>query len=154
MLICLHLYRYIVDLKGVSMPKFLKLAVSTAAIIALSGCATMKNGIYDKVEIVSNVDAAHCKIYRDGEGFLKSVSTPDARYISRSEKSITVTCKKRGFEDVSVTVSPSEGDPETDGVVNVETRNNIFNFGVGFIIDKGTSAFYHYPEVIEVNFKK
>ena len=44
--------------------------------IALSGCGTMRSGTYDKVTIVSNIEGAHCKLYRDGEGYLKAITTP------------------------------------------------------------------------------
>lgn len=127
------------------MSKFLKLAVTLVTLTTLASCATIKNGPYDKVEIVSNVEAAYCKIYRDGEGFLKSVSTPGAKYIKRSEKPITITCEKRGFEDVTISVSPTN---------SPDTVANATNLGLGLIYDLTNAALYHYPEVIEVNFKK
>lgn len=123
------------------MSNFIKLATVAISIVALSSCSTLKHGQYDKVEIVSNVDAAHCRIYREGEGMLKAVSTPDARYIKRSDKPITVVCEKSGYQTTSVTVAP-----ELVG----EAETNLANLGVGMFIDTITSAEYHYPDTINV----
>ena len=76
-----------------------------AAALAVSGCSTILRGTHEKVEIVSD-PPAFCKIYRESEGYLKSVAAPGAVYIPRSADPIRVVCEKDGYDTASVIASP------------------------------------------------
>ena len=116
--------------------------------IALSGCGTMRSGTYDKVTIVSNIEGAHCKLYRDGEGYLKAITTPGAKYIRRSDKPLSIVCSKSGLRNVKMEVTP-----ERPGTTST-TVGNASVLGTGIVLDNINKAEYHLPEVIEVNFIK
>ncbi|MBE8158884.1 MAG: hypothetical protein HAW59_05785, partial [Betaproteobacteria bacterium] len=73
-----------------------------AAVLAVSGCATITRGTHEKVEIASDPAGALCRIYRHSSGYLKSVATPGAVYIPRSEEPIEIVCSKNGYESGAI----------------------------------------------------
>lgn len=127
------------------MPKLYKLMIVAVAAGALSGCASISQGAYQKIEISSNPENALCKIYRDGQGYLKSVATPGETYIRRDSGALTVTCSKAGFKTASVT----EG--------TEQSGDNIGNFatlGTGFLFDLGNQSQFNVPDSIHVNLSR
>ena len=114
----------------------------------ISGCATMHKGAYQKIEIVSTPAGAHCKMYREGQGFLKAISTPGEKYIQRSDKPLTIVCSKEGFETTTLTESAWAEENQQGSV------NNIANLGFGFLIDESNKARYGVSDRFEIKLKK
>ena len=126
------------------MPKTIKFLLMSATAVALSGCATIKNGAYEKISVTSNPENALCRIYREGQGYLKAVASPGETYVMRDNEALTVTCSKAGYQTTSVVIG-SEQKEEGAGLLN------FVNFGAGFLADQGNHANKYLPDVIHVD---
>ena len=138
-----------------------------AAMLGTSGCATILRGTHEKVSVESTPEQALCRIYRQSEGFLKSVVTPGAVYIARSYEPIQIKCQKSGYETTSITAA---------AILNSDIPGNIAAFPVsssvgssiiapagivsavplaaGVFIDAANAAHANLPEVIKVELKR
>ena len=125
------------------MPNISKLLTLAAAAAALSGCASMMHGPYEKLSISSSPEKALCKIYRKGHGYIKAVATPGETYIMRDEKPITVTCSKKGYKTTSVVT-------ETERAESQDNVGNAVNFGIGFFVDKANHMQDRLPDNIHI----
>ena len=121
-----------------------------AAAFAASGCSTILRGTHEKVEIVSAPPQALCRIYREGEGYLKAVATPGAVYIPRGAEPIKVVCKKDGYKTASVVASPAKTSDIVGNAAGVAAGSGVVLIG-GAFIDGATGANQDLPDVISVN---
>lgn len=76
----------------------MRFGILAAALLALSGCATITEGSTQLLSIDSDPQGARCELFRDGVA-IGSSTTPGAMTIGKSKKDISVTCKKPGYED-------------------------------------------------------
>ena len=120
--------------------------LAVVGMVVLSGCASLKNGAYEKVEIVSNPAGAYCEIYREGQGLLKAIATPGAKYIKRGKEPVQIVCSKKGYETVAVEIAPTKD--------KIAVGNMIANVGVGLIVDSASGAIYELPDKIELSLKR
>src|ERR1700733_1157840 len=118
-------------------------AIATVAALggALSGCASIVEGTTQSVAVTSTPeDGAKCTLV-NSEGTWY-VSTPGNAQVHKTKNDLYVTCKKDGFKDASLTVSPH---------FNGATLGNVIAGGViGIGIDAATGANFNYPESISV----
>lgn len=128
------------------MPKITKLLMLSAAIVGLSGCASMLHGTYEKIAISSSPEQSLCKIYREGHGYVKSVATPGETYIMRDSAPITITCSKSGYQTTSVVVATARG--EQDNIANVVT------LGTGFFVDVANATQDQLPDEVHIQLSK
>lgn len=128
--------------------KTLTLTIAGTAALALSGCGTMLTGAYEKVEIVTTPPGAYCKIYREGQGFLKSVATPGAKYIQRGRKPITIVCSKDGYKTATVVDEPTTI-KDDQGLIT-----NFASAGATFLIDISNDAHYETAGLYEIRMEK
>ncbi len=120
-------------------------AAAGAAALATSGCLSALHGTHQKLEIVTVPEGALCRIYRGDEGFVKSVATPGAKYLHRSDDPVRIECSKAGYETARVEV-PSA--PRGEIVVNAAT------VGGGLLLDLASGAPYDLPDTIAIELKK
>ena len=128
------------------------------AAFAASGCSTVLRGTHEKVEIVSDPPQALCRIYRESEGYLKSVATPGAVYVPRSADPIRVVCKKDGYKTASVIASPVTTSDIVGNAAGVASAGAAAaGAGVmvgGAFIDGASGANNDLPDVISVSLQK
>lgn len=142
------------------MNKMSKKSLIGAGILAMalvaSGCSTVLRGTHEKVKIVSTPESAHCSIYRDSTGYLKSVATPGAVYIPRSNEAIRVVCKKDGYKTASIVASPIDGDLGAGNAVGAASSSFAGAAGIigGFAVDAFNSATTDYPDTISVEMEE
>lgn len=125
-----------------------KIAFIGAALLGLSSCASYQHGAYKKITVTTAPEAALCKIYREDEGFIKSIATPGSKYIRRNAAPIEIVCSKDGYKTKSVSISSS---PTTDEQDTSFVGNALFT-GVapGFLADTISGAKYDLPDKIEI----
>lgn len=126
----------------------IQLTLAGAAVVALGGCSTMFTGAYEKVEIVTSPPGAYCKIYREGQGFLKSIATPGEKYIMRDRRTLTITCSKKGYKTATITDEPGPMPNDQGSVVNFMTA------GAGFLVDISNDAHYQTAGLYEINLER
>lgn len=129
------------------MLKLSKILTLAAAVTAVSGCASIMHGPYEKVAVTSSPEKAFCKIYREGHGYVKGVSTPGETYIMRDEGAVTITCSKAGYQTTSV-VTPTHRAEDQDNVVNVVT------LGAGLLVDLANNTQDRLPDTIHIDLPK
>lgn len=125
------------------MHKATKLAALCAAAVTLSGCASLMHGPYEKITVTSTPERALCKIYREGQGYVKSVATPDSVYLMRDHNPITVKCAKAGYRTTSIEVGTARA--EQDNIGNIST------YGAGFVVDLANSTQDRLPDTVHVD---
>lgn len=125
--------------------KAILFSVTAAAALAASGCSSIQHGTYEKIEIVSEPAGAWCKIYREGDGFLKSITTPGERYIKRSTSPLQIVCSKDGYKTMTVTHAPEF---HNDNIGNVST------IGLGQLFDSANAGNYEQPERFEITLER
>ena len=116
-------------------------AVSAAALLLLTGCASIVKGSSQSILITTPpADGANC-VLSSKEGNWTLVS-PGAVTVSKSKENITVTCKKDGFQDAVASI-PSNFEGWTVG-------NLVFGGLIGLGVDAATGAINDYPDAFQV----
>jgi hypothetical protein len=115
----------------------LKAIAALAALgTALSGCATIIEGTTQSVAVATQPEiGAHCALANsEGTWYL---DTPGNAIVHKTKNDLTITCKKDGFQDASLTVSPH---------FNGATVGNVLAGGlIGVGVDAATGANFTYP---------
>ena len=116
-------------------------AVSTAALILLTGCASIVKGSSQSILITTPpTEGANC-VLASKEGNW-TVMSPGAVTVDKSKENITVTCKKDGYQD-GVASIPSNFQGWTVG-------NILFGGLIGVGVDAATGAINEYPGAFQV----
>ncbi len=126
-----------------------------AALLAASGCSTVLHGTHEKIEIVSTPERALCRLYRENSGYLKSVVTPGAVYIPRSDAPLKIVCSKNGFQTATVSALATTAHGDIAGNSGLIPQGAA-GLGVGvfsLVTDVANSANYELPDTISVNLK-
>ncbi len=121
--------------------KFYAFAATAALGIALSGCATIVDGVHQSVSVTTTpVEGAKCTLTNsEGTWYLTSPGSVD---VHKTKNDLTVSCAKDGFETGSqVAVSKFGG----------ATFGNIVAGGlIGAGVDAASGANYYYDSPITV----
>ena len=117
-------------------------AAALAALVGLSGCASIITGTSQSIAISTpNASAASC-VLSNSEGTW-SVTTPAVTHVEKSRKDIHVNCSKQGYQD-AVAMIPSEFQPWTLG-------NILIGGLIGVGVDAATGAMNEYPDNFAVS---
>jgi hypothetical protein len=116
-------------------------AVSAAALVLLTGCASIVKGTSQSILITTPPTTGADCVLTSKEGNWTVVS-PGPVTVSRSKENITVTCKKSGFQD-GVASIPSNFEGWTVG-------NLVFGGLIGVGVDAATGAINDYPDAFQV----
>jgi hypothetical protein len=76
-------------------------AIGSAAIIYLSGCATVFEGTSQEITVVTNPSGALCVFQRQGFEVGRVAETPGTANIRKSKYDITIKCNKPGFQEAT-----------------------------------------------------
>lgn len=92
----------------------MKHLVLPAALLALSGCATVAHGIVEPVTITSNAPDATCSIMQNGEEIAAPTAVPHTFQLRRRDGNLLVTCTAPGYKTEHVALITGK-DPYTAG---------------------------------------
>lgn len=106
----------------------------------LAGCATLVSGTTQTIGVNTDPEGADCQFTREGVPVGRVNPTPGTIQIGKDYGSISVLCRKEGFED-------------TAGAIGSEfqamTLGNILLGGIiGVAVDAASGAMTKYPEVV------
>ncbi|MBV8169077.1 MAG: hypothetical protein JO021_19945 [Alphaproteobacteria bacterium] len=110
-----------------------------ALAVALSGCASLINKMYDDVSLNSDPSGAECRVERMGQPVAQLKSTPGIVRIPRDSHPVDIFCWKDG-ETGARTVAPSF-DPWA-----------FANLPVAYVFDSITDGDAELPQAILVRF--
>ena len=113
----------------------MKAYLPLAALILVSGCASIISGTTQEVAVNSSPDGATCDITRQGVR-LQQVVTPASAMVQRTNRDLLVSCTKPGYQAATAT-DPSGVEPWVFG--------NLLAGGViGLVVDLSTGAVNKY----------
>jgi hypothetical protein len=119
----------------------------TSAILVLlplllvsGGCATITTGGSQTIGVMTEPEGADCTFARDGIVIARVNPTPGAVLVGKGSGSITVLCRKDGYQDTAGATA-SEFQPVTLG-------NIILGGLIGVVVDAGSGAMMKYPESV------
>ena len=108
--------------------------------IAVSGCATITSGGFQTIDIRTEPEGADCRFSRDGNAVARVSPTPGPILVGKSAGSISVLCRKNGYEDTTGTIG-SGFQPMTLG-------NILLGGIIGVVVDASTGAMTKYPDAV------
>jgi hypothetical protein len=109
-----------------------------AALIALSGCASITTGTSQEIVISTTPEGAKCVLIRQSASIGEVASTPGTVKVSKDSHGITVTCTKDGYQSGGQFLAA-----EFEG----STLGNILIGGlIGATIDAADGADNRYPD--------
>lgn len=122
--------------------------LAVSAIFALSGCASLFQGTHEKLTVRTSPAGALCNVYREDEGLLKVILTPGAAYIRRDRDPVTVVCKKDGYVESSIRLTPNR-----DILGGADGTAEPFA-NLGFPLDVANSAIFDLPDEAQIILRK
>ena len=117
------------------------LAVAVAASVT-SGCASIVKGTTQSVTVATEPSGATCILSRDGQQVAVINPTPGTVTVDKARGTISVGCKKIGFQD-SAGALASSFQAMTFG-------NIIFGGLIGVAVDAATGAINEYPPMVTI----
>lgn len=115
------------------------LVLLSFAIIAV-GCATIATGGFQTISVRTEPEGADCRFSRDGNVVARVNPTPGAILVGKASGSISVLCRKDGYQDTSGT---------TNSDFQAMTLGNILLGGlIGVVVDASSGAMMKYPEAV------
>lgn len=112
----------------------------------LGGCASVISGDVHEINLQSEPPRASCEVARSGN-VIANVVTPATLTLKRSDVSLSIACKKNGYQD-AVTVVDAEENPDV-------AMNWIAGFGlISYLADVQSGAAYQYPPIIKITLWK
>ena len=111
---------------------------SVCALVLMTGCATIVKGTTQNVAIETpGVEGAECELSSPGIG-TKTVVTPATLELEKSQHNVSVTCRKRCYQDgVGVIASYTEG---------MAAGNVVIGGVIGLGVDAATGAMNKYAD--------
>lgn len=119
-----------------------KILVVSSFITLLSGCATIVNGRYQNVTMVTQPQGATCVLHNN-KGTWVVKSTPGTVNVHRSLEDLHISCHLPGYQTGVMTV-PSHAKKMLAG-------NILFGGVVGAAIDSGDGSGFSYPNQLTMN---
>lgn len=118
----------------------LSLAGLLIVLIMASGCATVVKGSKQSIGVQTDPEGASCELVREGQVIGSVSPTPGEVEVEKDKDNIEVTCKKKGFNPASDSISSS---------FQQWTLGNLLIGGIiGVAIDAGSGAAMQYPPAI------
>ncbi len=114
--------------------------VQLLILLITAGCATLTTGGFQSISIKTDPEGADCRFSRGGNVVARVNPTPGPILIGKDSGSISVLCRKDGYQDTAGTVG-SEFQPMTFG-------NIILGGLVGVVIDASSGAMTKYPDAV------
>ena len=112
--------------------------LSVCALVLMTGCATIVKGTTQNVAIETpGVEGAECELSSPDIG-TKTVVTPATLELEKSQHNVSVTCRKRCYQDgVGVIASYTEG---------MAAGNVVIGGVIGLGVDAATGAMNKYAD--------
>lgn len=118
----------------------LSLAGLLIVLAMASGCATVVKGSKQSIGIQTDPEGASCELVREGQVIGSVSPTPGEVEVEKDKDNIEVTCKKKGFNPASDSISSS---------FQQWTLGNLLIGGIiGIAIDAGSGAAMQYPPAV------
>ena len=109
----------------------MKTYLPLAALLLVSGCASIISGTTQEVAVNSSPDGATCDITRQGVR-VQQVVTPASTIVERTKHDLLISCRKPGYQEATAT-DPSGVEPWLFG-------NLLAGGVVGLVVDLSTGA--------------
>jgi hypothetical protein len=109
-------------------------------LVMASGCATIVKGSKQSVGIQTDPEGASCEFVREGQVIGSVSPTPGSVEVEKDKDNIEVTCKKKGFNPASDSISSS--------FQNWTLGNILIGGIIGAAIDAGSGAAMQYPPIV------
>ncbi len=120
-----------------------KIIVTTATVLALSGCSTITTGTQQSIFIdTPKVTGATCHLTDSKDGKWDLLATPGSVSVLKGDGPMNIVCTKEGFENGITSIDET--------LVGATLGNILIGGGVGFLIDAASGAAQEYPEKITV----
>ena len=116
--------------------------VLVPALALLGACATIVEGTYQTVTVVTDPPGAMCTLTRDGATVGVVNPTPASVVLDKSGDNVSVVCTKEAHEDGAATLNSS--------FQGMTFGNLIFGGLIGVAIDAGSGAMHEYPASVTV----
>jgi hypothetical protein len=122
------------------MPNSIRIGLALAAAALGTGCATIVSGTTQTIGVNTVPDGADCQFTRDNVLIARVNPTPGTMNIGKASGSISVLCRKSGYEDTAGAIGSQ---------FQAATLGNILLGGViGVVVDAASGAMMKYPEAV------
>ena len=126
--------------------KRISVFIAILPIIVLTGCASIVNGVDQKVSVTTPPAKDSNCLLKNSKGVWHVRHTPGSVVVHRAYGKLTVTCDKNGYiEAVKIVKSHTKA---------MAFGNIIFGGLIGAGVDVGTGAAYNYPDKITVPMRR
>ena len=125
----------------------IKLAALGAAVVALSGCATIIEGTSQEIMVVTNPPGATCVLEREGQAIASISSTPSAALIKKTKHDIMIRCNRPGFEEA---VFLDHSGLASGSVAGNVAADLLLTGGLSSIIDSASGADNKYDSPVNI----
>ncbi len=115
-------------------------SATTAALslLCLTGCATMSEGINQKITVTTDPPRAACMMKRAGEVIMR-FNTPDTVRVRKSKEDIAISCSKPGYDET--TIINKSGTAKDTGA-------NVDSLYLGWAFDSILGSDNHYTDSV------
>lgn len=134
------------------MQKFIKLQAIKQILAAytlsclLTGCASIVSGTSQKIMVETPPTTQATCSFKNDQGVWFLTSTPGSVIVHRSNASLLVNCKKKGYRESQQSIHSI--------AKNLVAGNLLFGGIVGTVVDMQDGAAFEYPSQIRVPMKK
>ena len=119
-----------------------KLAVVSAAALALSGCATIIKGPSQDILVNTNPAGASCVLNREGAKIAQVDPTPGTVKVDKTKYDITLVCDKAGYQESTYIVH--------SGIEGATFGNIALGGLIGWGVDSATGSDNHYDSPVNL----
>lgn len=120
--------------------------VALAALLMLSGCATVFEGTSQDISVVTNPTGASCVVERQGSVIARVEATPQTISVPKRKYDLLFRCNKPGFQEA--TYLNHSGTTATIAA-NV-AADLILTAGLSSIVDSSTGADNKYDSAVNI----
>jgi uncharacterized protein YceK len=126
--------------------KMTGIAAVAALGVALSGCASVFEGLHQDINVATTPPGAHCDFFRHGEKIAEVASTPGTANVRKLKYDIMIKCHKDGYE---------EADYNNHSGVSAAIAGNvaadlILTAGLSSVVDSADGADNKYDTVVNI----
>ncbi len=120
----------------------MKLILTTALLIAITGCSSIIEGTSQQITINTTPDNADCTLKRQEEILGHVNPTPGSILIKKTKYDIMVTCKKPGYQNATFL--------NHSGAAGATVGNVLLGGGIGWAIDSAAGADNKYDTPLNI----
>ena len=113
-----------------------------AAVLLLSGCASIIEGTSQEIAINTNPAGADCALHRETVVIGRVNPTPGAVTIKKTKHDITIFCNKTGYQEASYF--------NNSGAAGATFGNIVLGGGIGWAIDSASGADNKYDSPVNI----